>query len=257
MVLIGIDLAWGDRRPDGVCTLHASRAGARVVDFDYPHGDDQLMDCLRSRLPETGSVLVTIDAPLLIPNRTGARPVDRATHTMFHREHAGCHPANSERCVRPPRLLKKLRRLGLRPGWELSRNARLVAEVYPHPALVRLLNLRRIIKYKRGRVASRRQEFGRLQAGLHTMLGERFPRLELSDDARALLARVWTKEAEDLTDAFVCALIGLWHWIHRGRRSQVIGDSRTGFILLPEELRPGKVNRRFAARRDLLPGHHT
>ena len=34
---------------------------------------------------------------------------------------------------------------------------------------------------------------------------------------------------------FFCALIGMWHWMHRGKRSEVIGDRKTGFILLPEE----------------------
>ena len=30
-------------------------------------------------------------------------------------------------------------------------------------------------------------------------------------------------------------LIGIWYWMHRGKRSEVIGDRKTGFILLPEE----------------------
>jgi predicted RNase H-like nuclease len=30
-------------------------------------------------------------------------------------------------------------------------------------------------------------------------------------------------------------LIGAWHWIYRGKKSEVISDLKTGFILLPEE----------------------
>ena len=240
MVLIGIDLAWGDRRSDGVCTVKATRTGARIVDLAYPHGDDQLLETILNRLPRSGGVFLTVDAPLIIPNRTGTRPVDRLTHVLSHREHAGCHPANGERCPRPLRLMKKLRRMDFQCGWELTRARGMVAEVYPHPALVRFLKLPRIIKYKHGPVAGRRGEFRRLQAGLRTALKELFPSLVLNDEARALLERSWTKETEDLTDALVCALIGLWRWMCGGRRSQVLGDRRTGFILLPEELRVDK-----------------
>jgi len=237
MVVIGIDLAWGEKRSDGMCTLHASRCGAHVVDFAYPHGDDQLLGVLRSRLEGKAEALLAVDAPLVIPNRTGSRPVDRAMHALFHREHAGCHPANSERCPRPARLCTMLRRLGIQTGWDLTAGARLVAEVYPHPALVRFLNLPRIIKYKRGPVAARRGEFRRLQEGLRKALEAFFPMLELDEETRLLLQQSWSKQTEDLTDAFVCALIGLWHWMHHGTRSQVIGTRRSGFILLPEELR--------------------
>jgi len=27
----------------------------------------------------------------------------------------------------------------------------------------------------------------------------------------------------------------MWHWMYRGKRSEVIGDQKTGFILLPEK----------------------
>jgi predicted RNase H-like nuclease len=240
MVLIGIDLAWGDRRPDGVCAVKATRRGARIVDLAYPRGDDQLLDVVLSHVPRTGGVFLTVDAPLIIPNRTGSRPVDRLTHALFHREHAGCHPANRGRCPRPLRLMRKFRGMGFQCDWELTRARRMVAEVYPHPALVRFLGLPRIIKYKRGPVAARREEFRRLQSGLRQVLREDFPSLELNDLARTLLERPWTKKTEDLTDALVCALIGLWHWMYGGRRSQTLGDRRSGFILLPEELRVGK-----------------
>jgi predicted RNase H-like nuclease len=235
MVLIGVDLAWGDRRADGVCILKATRSAARVKDFAYPRGDDQLLDALRPYV--NGDVFVTIDAPLVVPNRTGSRPVDRQTHALFHREHAGCYPANAERCARPARLLRTLRPLGLRPGWDLGARARLVAEVYPHPALVRFLRLSRIIKYKRGPVRERRREFRRLQHALRGAIGEFFPTLVWDSGTEQVLSRSWTKQNEDFVDAFVCALIGLWHWMHHGRRSQILGNRRTGFILLPEELR--------------------
>lgn len=236
-LIVGIDLAWGDKKSDGVCFLEANRSSARVRGFAYPRGDDELISCLQSTLDGSGEAFITIDAPIVCPNRTGTRPVDRLTHRIFHREHAACHPANSTKCPRPPRILRKLQALGVKPGWEIKRGSKIAAEVYPHPAMVRLFRLRRIVKYKKGRVANRRKEFRRLQNLMRKCIRQEFPFLMLDAESKKLLREPWTKPVEDRTDALFCALIGLWHWYHRARRSQVIGNLETGFILLPEDLR--------------------
>ncbi len=244
ITLIGLDLAWGERNADGLCVIrydeHQQRA--HVIGYAYPQGDDELLSALSVHAPLGTPAFLAIDAPIICPNRTGTRPVDRLTHRMFSREHAACHPANSTKCPRPPRILKKLRKLNFEPGWQLSGKAaagipRLAAEVYPHPAMVRLFQLQRIVKYKKGLVAARRREFRRLQKLLCALLAAEFPFLALDEDTQFLLRERWTKPVEDHLDAFFCALIGLWHLHHRGRRSEVIGDSKTGFILLPEDLR--------------------
>lgn len=120
-------------------------------------------------------------------------------------------------------------------GWQLGSADRLLAEVFPHPAMIRLLGLERIVKYKRGPVTARRGEFGRLQGLLRDCLRTRFAPGEWVDTPAlaAVLAAPWTKPAEDRLDAFVCALIGYHHWRHAGHRSEVLGDVETGFILLP------------------------
>jgi predicted RNase H-like nuclease len=111
---------------------------------------------------------------------------------------------------------------------------RLVAEVYPHPAMVRLFDLTERVPYKKGTVARRRREFRRLQKLIQVCLAEYFPKLELDEATEKLLAARWTKNIEDQTDGFFCALIGYWHWLHRGRRTQVLGDRETGFIVIPQ-----------------------
>ncbi|MFM8655256.1 MAG: hypothetical protein ACKODZ_11140 [Verrucomicrobiota bacterium] len=82
-------------------------------------------------------------------------------------------------------------------------------------------------------MVERKKEFRRLQRLLKGCLKKKFPKLAMDGETKALLARRWSKPVEDRTDALFCALIGLWHWMHRGRKSEVIGDKRTGFILLP------------------------
>src|SRR5512137_2490841 len=141
--IAGIDLAWGERKPDGVCALEASSRGAWVITAGLTHGDDELLGWV-ARHVGTGPAFLAVDAPLVCPNPTGARPVDALTHVHFGKFHAGCHPANATKCPRPPRVAAKLAERGFRLGWEgLGQlpSPRLVAEVYPHPAMVRLFGL--------------------------------------------------------------------------------------------------------------------
>lgn len=241
MLLIGLDLAWGEKNSDGVCLIRYARRRARILGYAYPHGDVSLIAALGSHLQPDEPAFAAIDAPIVCPNPTGARPVDRLTHTLFHREHAACHPANLTQCPRPPRVLARLATdLGFVAGWHGSA-PRLAAEVYPHPAMVRLFRLPRIIKYKKGPVADRRHEFRRLQHLLQALLDAEFPFLALDAETPALLAAPWSKPVEDRTDALFCALIALWHVHHRGLRSEVIGDLATGFILLPASLKADKA----------------
>jgi predicted RNase H-like nuclease len=84
-------------------------------------------------------------------------------------------------------------------------------------------------------VAEKGKEFQRLQRLMRKLMRQRFPGLTLNQETRNLLMEKWSKPVEDRTDALFCALIGMWHWMHRGKRSEVIGDRKTGFILLPED----------------------
>lgn len=237
MLIIGIDLAWGDKKPDGVCVIRSHGSSSAILNYAYPQGDEELFRWIKPIAEKHRNIFVTIDAPIICPNRTGTRPVDRLTHTMFHREHAACHPANLTKCPRPPRILEKLRKLGFQSGWNINGQSKVVAEVYPHPAMVRLFKLDRIVKYKKGTVVERRKEFKRLQRLLKNCLQKCFPFLALDKETVALLSKPWSKPIEDQTDALFCAMIGLWHVYHRGTMSEVIGDLQTGFILLPKDLR--------------------
>lgn len=232
VTIVGLDLAWGERKPDGLCLLVGNTRGARVVRHDLTFGDDDLVAWFREHVP-AGPALVMADGPIVCPNRTGSRPVDRLTHALFGRFHAACHPANAAKCPRPARVAARLAQLGFEVGWKPARGSRLVAEVYPHPAMVRLFGLDRIVKYKKGRVAERRREFRRLQRLLCACLAGEFPEVALPPETRRLLRTPWTKDIEDRTDALFCALIGWRHWRDRGRSSEVIGNLGTGFILLP------------------------
>jgi predicted RNase H-like nuclease len=229
--LAGIDLAWGERKPDGVCLIEANRRGARALTIGLTRGDAELHAWIDRHVGD-GPALLAIDGPLVCPNQSGARPVDRLTHVHFGRYKCGCHPANARKNPRPPRVAAALATRGYAIDWRLE-CARVATEVYPHPAMVRLFDLPERVRYKKGPVADRRREFRRLQGLIRRCLARHFPALELAPAIVSLLRQPWTKDVEDQTDGFFCALIALWHWRHGGRRSEVLGDRETGFVLVP------------------------
>jgi predicted RNase H-like nuclease len=87
--------------------------------------------------------MAMVDAPIICPNPSGSRPVDRLSHVKFGRFKAGCYPANQNLCPRPIEVGIILKKLGFEINWEIAtaKNKRLIAsEVYPHVAIIRFFN---------------------------------------------------------------------------------------------------------------------
>jgi predicted RNase H-like nuclease len=249
MRILGIDLAWGDRRSDGVALIEVGGNGqGTLAAADCSRGDDSLITWVREASGD-GPCLVALDGPIVCPNRSGGRPVDRETHRLFGRAHAGCHPANLSRCPRPARICHRLKALGFsadyrldvpRQRCEADRPLRRQIEVYPHPAAVTLFGLPRILKYKRGPVGARRRELARLQGLLSGTLTRLVPPLGMGPQAQTIFAvdpvslvGAAHKAHEDALDAVICAVVGWLHWVHGGQQSQVLGDLATGFLVVP------------------------
>ena len=227
--IAGVDLAWGLRRPDGVCILEATSEHARILHAGWTRGNDDLIGLIQKQLGK-GHALVALDGPVICKNPTGARPVDRWMHQQFGKAKCGCYPVNLSLCSRPLVLASKL----VEEGFDIATaGKRLLVEVYPHPAMVRLFELAERIPYKKGPVRERRHHFALLQQHLRLCVLRHFPRLEIPPSFHARLEEPWSKDLEDLTDAFFCSLIGYWHWLHQGTKSEWAGDLETGCILLP------------------------
>jgi len=241
--IAGIDLAWGERMPDGVCLACWQNGKVEICSPLLTRGDQELLEIILPCVTTAARALCCVDAPLICPNIHGSRPVDRLTHVHFRKQHAGCHPANSTKCPRPPRIRALLEDAGYVSGWDFVRHgAHLVAEVYPHPAMVRMFGLARIVKYKRGPVQARRLEFKRAQNLMVDFLATHFPKATLETGAQAVLCDPWTKPVEDKFDALMCAVIGLWHVAHGGQQTEVLGDLETGFILIPTDVKSNPAN---------------
>ncbi|MEM9481076.1 MAG: DUF429 domain-containing protein [Verrucomicrobiota bacterium] len=234
VAVVGVDLAWGPRNPDGVFLLGLEGGRVRKCASFLTKGDDEFLELVDEFVEDSSRTLLAIDAPIVCPNQEGARPVDRLTHVHFGKYHAGCYPANLSKCPRPAGIMKLLEKRGFVSNWNTRNAPRLAIEVYPHTAMIRWFGLDRIIKYKKGLVGEKRKEFRRLQSLLAGFLSRRFPGILRFSSVRELLDEPWTKRVEDQIDALICALTGLQHWQTNGKRSDVLGSLEEGFLVVPK-----------------------
>ena len=240
---IGVDLAWGVRRPSGLAVID-SEGG--LVHVSTVRTDEEILAALAPYVVD--ACLVAIDAPLIVTNPTGNRPAEAALNQDFAKFDAGAHPANTGKpeFQDVPRGARLCQALGLDMNPRSGRRRRAL-EVYPHPALVSLFRLGRTLKYKNkpGRdLESLRSEMLFLMDLLEG-LSDADPALDLtpphSDDMlwAGLRSGVETatrksqlRVVEDQVDAVVCAYVALFA-ARRPEELTTYGDAESGYIVTP------------------------
>jgi len=237
---VGVDLAWGERKPTGLAVLNDEGA---LVHVSAVLTDEDIVAALTPYLG--GDCLVAFDAPLIVKNVTGNRPAEAALNRDFARFDAGAHPSNTtkpEFSVQPRGArLSALLGLDLNPR---SGRARRAIEVYPHPATVALFRLGRTLKYKNKPGRDRetlRSELKVLMAlieGLSAaepaLLVDRpgSPWSPLVDAVEAATRKSQLRVVEDQVDAVICAYVALFATREPGRTT-TYGDFDLGYIITP------------------------
>ena len=258
MHFVGVDLAWGDRKPTGLAVLDDD---GRLVHVSAARTDDEIADRLAPYVE--GDCLVALDAPLIVTNATGNRPGEALLNADFARFDAGAHPSNTGKSEfrDGTRGARVAARLGLDMNPRSGRSRRAI-EVYPHPATVALFRLGRTLKYKNkaGRdVADLRSELLVLVGLLEAMVtakppllldGPAVPAAGAWRDLRAAVAVAVRKSelrvVEDQVDAVLCAYVALYAE-RRPADTTTYGDFETGYIVtptLPSELSPTPRSKR-------------
>ncbi|HEX9834209.1 MAG TPA: bifunctional ribonuclease/(p)ppGpp synthase [Mycobacterium sp.] len=244
MHFVGLDLAWGERKPTGVAVINNEGALAHI---SAQTDDAGILEAVQPYVAD--DCVVGIDAPLTVTNATGNRPCEAALNVDFRAFQAGAHPSNTSKPefaggTRGGRLAAEMD-LDLDP---FSGRPRRALEVYPHAASVALFRLGRTLKYKdkRGRKFEKLQsELLRLMDLIEGLQGSDVPlRVAQHDDWQRLRRSVETatrkselRRAEDPIDAALCAYVALYS-VRRPDDVTVYGELDTGFILTPT-LPPG------------------
>ncbi|MEH1805464.1 MAG: DUF429 domain-containing protein [Nostoc sp.] len=258
MKFIGIDLGWRSQ-PSGLCCLEWIDGQLQLLDLDRKDAIADILIWIDQSVETDEPAIIAVDAPTLIPNANGSRLPDQLSHKYFGKYHAGCYPANqnlpfAERTINFGLELES-RGFAHAPTIEPQKLSRYQIEVFPHPAIVNLFNLERILKYKKGRLNERRLELIKLQNYLLNILPSLSPPLRplrlLSETLRVGEASrreggsfpseipttgATLKAVEDKLDSLICAYVAAYWWYWGEERNLVLGDRTTGYIVIPQRI---------------------
>jgi len=250
MRFIGIDLAWSEKNTTAAATLEHHGGKTSLLHYcSTLCSTDELVSYAKAGV--SGTTLVAIDAPLIVPNVTGQRPCEKMLAHDFGKFDASPHTSNLQRLkgrVRGADVVEALALLGFshdpNPRCDRCTDRRLVFEVYPHPGHIVLFQRERIVKYKKGTVAKKRVGLRELQGELEKLFFDAGdPRLESTQALQEVLRRPLQelrgkalKEHEDLLDALFCAYLALYYWAWGSERCTMYGDLETGYIITPKLL---------------------
>ncbi len=240
MKFLGVDFGWTSGA-SGLCCLEWRDSQLHLLDLQRIGELDHVLAWIDTWAPVPEAAMVAVDAPTLIPNATGMRLPDRLAHKYFGKYHAGCYPANqsSSFAYRTIGFGLSLESRGFQhaPIITAQQLGRYQIEAFPHPAIVHLFGLERILKYKKGLLAERRAELAKLRH----YICDRLPLLEPSlniTQSKQLLPEIPTsgtavKAVEDQLDSIICAYIGAHWWYWGLERNLVLGDRAEGYIVVP------------------------
>lgn len=242
---IGIDLAWqSDRNHSGGVVLQGDQRTVALCQVGSGF-------CTLAEVEEfidsntSADTVIAVDAPLVINNASGQRPCETEVSRRFGAAHAGAHTANLGLYpdARSVQLARDLACRGFShcpPQRGPTQGGKWFFEVYPHPAHVVLFRRERIIKYKKGRVASRRDGLAEFRTGLLHHLGAAQPSLAVNGALEALLEQpletlrgIRLKHYEDQLDALLCAYLAAHFWAWGYERNEMIGSLDQGYIIIP------------------------
>lgn len=240
---IGIDLAWkSDRNPTGAAVLRGNRSGAKLETLSTLRSHQAVLDFVRANTRE--NTVLAIDAPLIIVNETGQRVCETAVGKRYGKHDASCHTSNLKRYKDASSVTLTTSLLAdgfvhVRKDHE-GREGCIVAEVYPHAAMVALFGLEQIIKYKKGPIATRRLGLKEMRTKLEGLTKAK-PQILRTDTLRDLLKTDLEvlsgralKNYEDILDAVFCAYLAFYFWYWGWKRNELFGDLEGGYILNPK-----------------------
>ena len=88
---VGVDLGWYGK-PSGLASLGLRGTELHLRQIARLANVDEILGWIQAEA-RSGSAVVAVDAPLVIRNQSGIRPVERELNRDFRRYHAGCHAA--------------------------------------------------------------------------------------------------------------------------------------------------------------------
>ncbi len=245
MTFIGLDLAWSARNKTGAAVIAGAADSGELATTTLLHGDDEIVAFVLQHASDAPA-LVTIDAPLWVPNAAGRRPAEAEIGAAFRPYRLAAYPANRTKLavndvVRGEALVARLAAQGFVHHAEVAalQPVRQIVEVFPHPGMIAIFDLARPLPYKarpHRTLADRHAAFQRfqqliksLETGTPTLTGTG---ALLAQDVFGL-GPAALKQYEDKLDGVMCAYIGHYLWRWGMARARVFGNMEQGYITTP------------------------
>ncbi len=246
MNFIGVDIAWGERNPSGLCWLSGAESGAEIQEFAILKTNAEMVEWILSR--SAGGCIVAVDGPIICPE--GYRNCDRLVAKDFGKYRAAPYPVNQQKASKCIRFAQMLASTGFttQPPWQRQSTSKAVVEVYPHPAWIRFFQLPCILRYKKGAEEERKHHLHTAVKLLKHSLPIAVPSIRSLKIPQRFLRlagqnRKQLKETEDLLDALFCAYLAFHYWFWGKSKWEIYGNAREGFILIPNSpLLPTRSN---------------
>jgi predicted RNase H-like nuclease len=242
MKFIGVDFGWVSGE-SGLCCLQWQDNQLQILDVTTKLKLTEVFNWLDGWISSEESALIAVDAPTIIFNQTGARLPDKLTHKYFRKYHAGCYPANLNLpfAARTVGFGNQLQEKGFihAPTITPQQLGRYQIEVFPHPAIVHLFGLEKILKYKKGKLSEKQQELVKLRNYIVNVLPQLEPKLNLENsvllpDIPSKIIGKELKAIEDKLDSVICAYVAAYWWYWGEAKNLVLGDETTGYIVIPK-----------------------
>jgi predicted RNase H-like nuclease len=251
---VGIDLAWSAKNPSGVGVIESD--GVLSQACSNLRSDQEIFK-YAGLVDSGGAAVIAVDAPLIVTNTEGPRPVERRLTKIFGPFDAGPHSASLKNPAfrdtgRIQQFVGTLQRLGFeqRPKIRKQQPQRVFVEVFPAPAQVILFPCMLHIghthcrppRYKHKGTRSRIEtqcEWEIYRARILSLRAKdpslRFApgvKKELRIDIEDCMGSRY-KGFDDLLDGIFCAYLAYYFWHWGEDRCAVAGDLSTGYVTLP------------------------
>ncbi len=243
MLFVGIDLAWSEKNGSGISILKEENNKAVIISSEILYSDKEIIAYIKNKIKNQNAI-ISIDAPLIVPNEEGRRECEKIVGSLFRKYDAGAHPSNRKRLgswsngkIRGEEITKLLEKEGYKHDYTIEKNeqTRKFFEVYPHPSMVVLFNLTRILRYKakpKRDYNFRWTEFIKYQNLLENLKPKMgIPKKFLTKDIKKLKGQN-LKDYEDRLDSIFCAYIAYYCWCNP-EKCLALGNMEKGYILTP------------------------
>jgi len=254
---IGFDSAWTDKKaaPGAICAI--AMEGGRPIAFHAPRlaTFDDALTFINTVRSTTGTTLIALDQPTVVPNLTSMRPVERAAASLVSWMGGGVQPANRGKvgmfCDASPiwGFLTRLNAIEMPEEARTATTGLHLIEVFPALALASLEPqfFGRLAGPRYNPVRGKTFRIGDWQR-VAGVAAAHFKNLG-ADEAAAWCAEEAKRTApakadQDRLDAMLCLLVAMhWRLVSRDRM-MMAGTLDAGYMVFPAS---ADVRARFSA----------